>query len=324
MGALTAEGKAASYSSAGANLWVSGVAGEFGLDSEAKKNLNPNLNPIYFKPAILTTDVSGCEKGVSRTSLIARYNEDNPETFFRSLFNFDVVNSRPHPSNLECNYTNTFNGTSAAAPSISGVVALMLEKNPNLTWREVKHILAATAEPVDLGGGFPWVTNKKNYRFNNRYGFGRANAKEAITLAGTYSSNWGPLLEKDLFEGKENPLQVPITSQAATQRELNLVVSTELPNLSIEAVEVVVDITHPNPNHLNVEIKSPSGTVSKLLSPVSGVATSRPNIPQISLLTNAFYGEDSVGKWTLTLRNSSGTTTGVLRSWGVRVYGHQP
>jgi len=326
VGALTAEGKAASYSSAGANLWISGLAGEFGLDSEAKKKLSSNTNSKFFKSAILTTDVSGCEKGDSRRNLIATYNEDDPLSFFRSIFNYDVVKEQPHPSNLDCNYTNTFNGTSAAAPSISGVVALMLEKNPNLTWRDVKHILAVTAQPVDLTstGAFPWVKNFKNYQFNNRYGFGRANAKEAVALAGNYSSNWGPLEDKEMFEGKNSNLQISITSQAVTQRELSFVVSSELPNLSIEAVEVVVDITHSNPNHLNIEIKSPSGTVSRLHSPIGGNALSLPNMPQISLLTNAFYGEESKGKWTLSMRNSSSTTNGVLKSWGVRVYGHRP
>ena len=39
-------------------------------------------------------------------------------------------------------------GTSMAAPHISGVVALMLEANPSLSWREVKQILQDTASNV--------------------------------------------------------------------------------------------------------------------------------------------------------------------------------
>ena len=39
-------------------------------------------------------------------------------------------------------------GTSMAAPHVSGVVALMLEANPSLTWREVKQILEATASNI--------------------------------------------------------------------------------------------------------------------------------------------------------------------------------
>ena len=43
------------------------------------------------------------------------------------------------------NYTNTFNGTSAATPIVSGVVALMLDANADLGWRDVQNILAASA-----------------------------------------------------------------------------------------------------------------------------------------------------------------------------------
>ena len=44
--------------------------------------------------------------------------------------------------------TATFGGTAAAAPVVSGVVALMLARNPALTWRDVQHILVRTSRPV--------------------------------------------------------------------------------------------------------------------------------------------------------------------------------
>ncbi|WP_199317941.1 S8 family serine peptidase, partial [Planktothrix sp. FACHB-1355] len=46
-------------------------------------------------------------------------------------------------------YTSRFSGTSSAAPLVSGVVALMLEANPNLSWRDVQHILVNTAKKND-------------------------------------------------------------------------------------------------------------------------------------------------------------------------------
>ncbi|MBD3654251.1 S8 family serine peptidase [Kangiella sp.] len=57
-------------------------------------------------------------------------------------------------------YYTVMSGTSMAAPHASGVVALMLEANPNLTWREVKRILQETAtnmpglEPWESGAGY--------------------------------------------------------------------------------------------------------------------------------------------------------------------------
>jgi subtilisin family serine protease len=67
-------------------------------------------------------------------------------------------------------YTSRFNGTSAAAPIVSGVIALMLEANPNLTWREVQEILIRSARQNDQfgiptsGAGYlgqtTWITNQ--------------------------------------------------------------------------------------------------------------------------------------------------------------------
>src|SRR6185436_2047641 len=46
-------------------------------------------------------------------------------------------------------YTNGFSGTSAAAPVVSGVAALMLARNPALTWRDVQHLLVRSSRQVD-------------------------------------------------------------------------------------------------------------------------------------------------------------------------------
>ncbi|MDI4654592.1 MULTISPECIES: S8 family serine peptidase [Pseudoalteromonas] len=57
-------------------------------------------------------------------------------------------------------YYTAMSGTSMAAPHISGVVALMLEANPSLTWREVKEVLQNTAtnmpgmEEWEVGAGY--------------------------------------------------------------------------------------------------------------------------------------------------------------------------
>ena len=68
-------------------------------------------------------------------------------------------------------------GTSAAAPLVSGVIALRLEANPNLTMRDVEHILAKTAQRNDPNGtdteGKPkWMQNKAGLWVSYEYGFG--------------------------------------------------------------------------------------------------------------------------------------------------------
>lgn len=66
------------------------------------------------------------------------------------------------------NYTSSFNGTSAACPQISGIAALILSVNPNLSRDEVEQIMIDNA--VDLG------TSGRD----ESYGYGLVNGFEAV------------------------------------------------------------------------------------------------------------------------------------------------
>ena len=66
------------------------------------------------------------------------------------------------------------NGTSFAAPMVSGIIALMLDVNPNLKPAKIEKILKETADPVADAAKFP-----------NGVGAGRVNAYKAVKAAGT-------------------------------------------------------------------------------------------------------------------------------------------
>ena len=124
-----------------------------------------------------------------------------------------------------------FAGTSAAAPMVSGVIALMLQKNPNLTWRDVPLILARTARRIDLDNG-GWAEHKSPLGFGNgahdtmhyshSYGFGVANAEAAVELADQWKSVGGSGTLKQcgpykVSVNKDIPEDRIITKQAATK-----------------------------------------------------------------------------------------------------------
>jgi subtilisin family serine protease len=72
-------------------------------------------------------------------------------------------------------YRYDFNGTSAAAPIVAGVAALILSISPNLTREEVSDILRSTADRIDPEGGEYDSNGHSPY-----YGFGRVNARRAL------------------------------------------------------------------------------------------------------------------------------------------------
>lgn len=69
-------------------------------------------------------------------------------------------------------------GTSMAAPHVSGIVALMLEANPNLQWSDVKRILQETATP--MAGKAAWEV-----------GAGYVNAHAAVKAVVEGEGAWG-------------------------------------------------------------------------------------------------------------------------------------
>ncbi len=81
------------------------------------------------------------------------------------------------PAGFRPFYT-TLSGTSMAAPHLSGIVALMLEANPQLGWSDVKRILQKTA--TNLPGDEAWET-----------GAGYANAHAAVAMARGLRTDYG-------------------------------------------------------------------------------------------------------------------------------------
>lgn len=127
VGAVNADGTHSSYSTAGANLFVSAPAGEYG----------------DVEPAMVTTDQMTCLRGYSGFPYIQAGTSPAADRAFTPFI------YPGHAENLNCNYTSTFNGTSSAAPNAAGVVALILSANPDLSYREVKDILVKTSTKVD-------------------------------------------------------------------------------------------------------------------------------------------------------------------------------
>ena len=69
-------------------------------------------------------------------------------------------------------------GTSYAAPVVAGVTALMLEANPNLSWRDVQGVLASTATQIQATDP-SWTTNSVGLHHSDIYGFGNGEQSDS-------------------------------------------------------------------------------------------------------------------------------------------------
>ena len=180
--ALKATGVKSSYSTSDPSIWISGFGGEYGYSEE----YNPGLIDFAYEPAMMTTDQMGCEAGY-----VSYYYY--PRNELEDCWNY--ING-PHPDNIDGNYTNTFNGTSSAAPSVAGGIAVLLEAYPDLTWRDVKHIMASTGRKSDPERAYSknglvqhdWITNAAGYTHHYWYGFGAFDLGAAIDFASTYTA----------------------------------------------------------------------------------------------------------------------------------------
>ncbi|MEQ9625315.1 S8 family serine peptidase, partial [Coleofasciculus chthonoplastes] len=219
-------------------------------------------------------------------------------------------------------YTSTFNGTSAAAPMVSGVVALMLEANPNLGWRDVQEILAYSARHVGSNVGsdtrgseeYAWSFNGANnwngggLHFSNDYGFGLVDAKAAVRLAETWGSN-SQTSANDTTVFRDFLNTSTTISSGIGGTSFSQFISS---NIEIEHVEVDVNFTQWHDlGDLELRLLSPDGTSSILIDNSgenNGSSTGGFGSGRWEFFSNQFRGEDTLGTWTVQFFDTDSNT----------------
>lgn len=230
------------------------------------------------------------------------------------------------------NYTHGFNGTSAATPMVSGIVALMFEANPDLGWRDVQSILAASARHVGSAvgagpsgaehSGWAWngadAWNGGGQHFSNDYGYGLVDARAAVRMAETWLTTGAAAatsanevtLAADLLD-----VETAIPDGEADGLRFTGTIDGDA---VAERVTVELALATSYIGDLRVTLISPSGTESELVRNVSA----REAIDgRWTFDSQAFRGEDARGAWTVQVADSFSYDTLSVSDIVVRVGG---
>ncbi len=214
---------------------------------------------------------------------------------------------------LGSHYTSSFGGTSSAAPLVAGIVALILEANPNLTWRDVQHILLETAEQNHVASPW-WFSNGAGHLYNVHYGFGRVDALAAVTLAQT----WTLVPDEAAPVIRSQTVNQTVPDFNNTGVTGSVVVAGVSPTFVIEHVEVTFTASHADRGNLEIVLIAPSGQTSPLAMQRPDFASDYNNWKFTSV---AHWGENPNGTWQLQVKDLDEGTIGTFNSWSLTIRG---
>lgn len=231
----------------------------------------------------------------------------------------DLTGSAGFNTRPDGDINHGFNGTSAAAPQVAGIAALMLQAHPGLGYRDVHAILAGTARVPEPGanqrdmqvGARDW--NGGHRLYTTDLGFGIADAHGAVRVAEAMrATGWVARTEENL--------DMQLISGRAFGNSLTFRSSGEFlverVELSLQGVAFNLGTTT-----LQLNVSGPYGIGQRLDLLEKPRAVLGQTLPEdgYTWQTPAFLGIQTAGTWQLHFENSldrSDISSAVLRLFG--------
>ncbi|XP_071165978.1 furin-1-like [Mytilus edulis] len=218
----------------------------------------------------------------------------------------------------ECSDENV-QGTSFSTPIATGIIALTLQANPELTWRDIQHLIVLTSSRNGLNDSIgDWSTNGANKEFSLVLGFGLMNAIAMVTQA----QIWNTVPDQQIYTSITRNPSLKTSGEALSTDTIE--VTTDCPIRFLE--HVTIDITFSYSSYRGVTeiyLLSPSATYSNLLHVRINDANKFNNAGTLSwtFMSVHFWWENPIGSWNLYFGSAGGHSIVTLDSWSVTLYG---
>uniref|UniRef100_A0A3Q1BI15 P/Homo B domain-containing protein n=1 Tax=Amphiprion ocellaris TaxID=80972 RepID=A0A3Q1BI15_AMPOC len=277
-------------------VWASGNGGR----EQDSCNCDGYTNSIYTLSISSTT----------QSGNVPWYSEPCSSTLATTFSSGNPGEKQIVTTDLRQKCTDSHTGTSASAPLAAGIIALALEANMNLTWRDMQHLVVRTSQPGHLSAG-DWKTNGVGRRVSHSYGYGLLDAGAIVGLA----QNWTTV----------GPQHQCVNTMLTEPRDIGnkLVFSKSVDACwgrpeyvsSLEHVQARLTLSHNQRGKLAIHLISPLGTRSTLLFPRPNDYSSE-GFNDWAFMTTHSWDEDPQGEWTLEIENmaANGLTSRTLHS----------
>ncbi|CAI5786880.1 convertase subtilisin kexin type 5 isoform X2 [Podarcis lilfordi] len=226
--------------------------------------------------------------------------------------------------------TDSHTGTSASAPMAAGIIALALEANRLLTWRDIQHIIVRTSRAGHLIAN-DWKTNGAGYKVSHLYGFGLMDAEAMVIEAEKWTTvppqhvcventdrQIKTIRPDNIRNGPDNGVRSIYKATGCADNANHHVIY-------LEHVVVRITVTHPRRGDLAIYLTSPSGTKSQLLANRL-FDHSMEGFKSWEFMTTHCWGEKAAGDWILEIYDTPSQlrnvkTPGKLKEWSLVLYG---
>ena len=212
-----------------------------------------------------------------------------------------------HTTDVSDGFETNFTGSKVTVGIMSGIIALILEANPNLTYRDVQLILALTAQPTDPTNPL-WMTNAAGYKYSRDFGYGRVDCKAAIDAAKTWKNK----------EGTKERIKVKGTYNVTGGNTRTTTIEFEVKDSKIkfnEFVAVEFNMESGLFDSCRMILVSPMGTNITIAHPfvINERPPEKPLDGKYRIGCRAFLGEDPNGKWKIVVHRDGLADKGAIK-----------